>query len=189
MTLREDEDEQKCYKRFDNGFADEADSRFRHSAFVWYAVSAVLQYGGYGSGRKIPGSRTACRCGGDELPELYGHRILYRSLQWLCNSGGADVRREGPPLDEKIRGKHHLDLRYIRRGADCLDLPALHEYPDLDGHPLGLLPGGVRLHIRDIPGNSGNVPLQHSVRNHTFRRRFQDPSVLPDTVEPAQHRP
>ena len=56
------------------------------------AVSAVLQYGGYGSGRKIPGSRTACRCGGDELPELYGHRILYRSLQWLCNSGGADVR-------------------------------------------------------------------------------------------------
>lgn len=30
--------------------------------------------------------------GGDELPELYGHRILYRSLQWLCNSGGADVR-------------------------------------------------------------------------------------------------
>ena len=41
---------------------------------------------------KIFGSRAACRCGGDELPELYGHRILYRSLQWLCNSGGADVR-------------------------------------------------------------------------------------------------
>ena len=55
MTLREDEDEQKCYKRFDNGFADEADSRFRHSAFVWYAVSAVLQYDGHDHCRKVSG--------------------------------------------------------------------------------------------------------------------------------------
>ena len=63
MNFREDKDEQKCYKRFNNGFADEADSRFRHSAFVWYAVSAVLQYDGHDHCRKVSGCQRLASVG------------------------------------------------------------------------------------------------------------------------------
>ena len=99
-------------------------SRFRHSAFVWYAVSAVLQYGGYDHSWKvcwnksIGGSRidgndyvsdhyksdwTDCRFYGDDCAKIWCGRYE-RDAKDCCDGSSAVGSDFGCDYDYKYAG-------------------------------------------------------------------------------------
>lgn len=78
-------------KRYDERFSVQTDSRIRLPDVSGYAVSAVLQYGGYDYCRKISWCGAAGGCWFDQFAEFYGNRILHGCMQRVCDSGCADV--------------------------------------------------------------------------------------------------
>ena len=103
--------------------------------FTFDAVSAILQSGrhhdrGPHSGRKRPGRRKLNR-----LHQLYDHWFLHGSVQRLCHSHGAGLRRAGAARASALYWQLCVAVRDLFGGVGHQHRPAV--YPDLalDGHP------------------------------------------------------
>ncbi len=86
--------------------------------------------------------------------QLHDRGILYGSLQRICHSGCADVRRRRPESSVPVCRKRSRPGRYSFRGDDrsCLHLVPRHS--DSDENPVRYSGRCIRLHLCYFPRNS-----------------------------------
>ena len=79
----------------------------------------------------------------DGVDQLYDHRFLYRCLQRICDSGGAEVRRGRLQGNEKVRGECRMAFSGVRGGHDDGRRCTLHEYFTVDEFAGGYYSGRI----------------------------------------------
>ena len=80
------------------------------------------------------------------VPMLLGflfQRFLYRCLQRICESGGAEVRRGRLQGNEKVRGECRMAFSGVRGGHDDGRRCTLHEYFTVDEYAGGYYSGRI----------------------------------------------
>ena len=121
-------------KRYDNRVSGKINFRICIPYVFGDAFSTILQHGGYDAGRAVSRCQSACRRWFHRFFELYGNRILYRSLQRLCHSSCPDVWCEAGIRAAEVCNQFRLAVHCIFYCADhssCHSLPAdfdLDEY-------------------------------------------------------------